>query len=126
MHGRLDLGRLILGDGHQGAFARLVIPDAFICRARGKRTLCQNDELQQRLPDPWAVVDHPLVRQELVQVAAHGPVVVIVGRAEIGQQDANARRRDRRVVGVGMRGSGRGLAGVKHLALVHLLFVAVR
>ncbi len=70
---------LRLGDGHQRAFARLVVPDRLVGRAAGEGALGQDDQLQQRLPFPRRIVDHPLVRQKLVQIAAHRPVVVASG-----------------------------------------------
>ncbi|MPL60861.1 hypothetical protein SDC9_06423 [bioreactor metagenome] len=104
---RLDclaqLRDLALGDRHQRAFIRLGVPDRAVIRPRGEGALRQDDELQQRLPFPRRDVDHPLVREEFVQIAPHRPVVGRIRRAEIGKEHPDLRLRHRRVVcgGVG-------------------------
>ena len=94
-HSCLQARRKLLGlrpcHGLERALVELLVPDRLIGMARGERPLAQNDELQERLPEPGRIVDHPAVRQELVQVAPHRPVVGGVGRAEIEQDHANAR-----------------------------------
>jgi hypothetical protein len=103
-----------------GLSSRLLVPDAAIGGAGGEGPLGQDDELQQRLPEPRRVVDHPPVGQELVEVAPHRPVVGRVGRAEIGEDHADPRRRHRRMV---RRRMGEpALAGLdqRHRVLGHL------
>ena len=85
------------------AFVQLVVPDQLVVRAGGKGALGQDDQLQQRLPHPAGIIDHPLVRQELVQIAPHRPVVIVVRRAEVGQQHPDLRLADR---GMGAGGMG--------------------
>ncbi len=94
---------LVPGDGQERALVQLLVPDPPVGGARGERPLRQHHELQDRLPDERRVVDHPLVREELGEIAAHRPVVGAVGRAEIDHQHAHLRRRDRRVVGRRLR-----------------------
>ena len=54
-------------------------------------------------PYPRGVVGHPGCGQKLVQVAAHRPVVIAGGRAEVGQKDADLGARDLGVIGGGVR-----------------------
>ena len=103
-----DRRRLRLGDRQKRAFVQLVVPDQLVVRPRGERPLGQDDQLQQRLPFPAGVVDHPLVRQELVQIAPHRPVVIVIRRPEVRQQhpDLRALRTG------GMIGGGMGKAAL--------------
>ncbi len=43
---------LRFGDGHQRAFALVVVPDRLVVLPRGERPLRQDDQLQKRLPFP--------------------------------------------------------------------------
>ena len=73
----------------QRALVALPVPDRVVVRALAGRPLAQDDELQQRLPQPGRVVDHPPVGQELAQIAPHRPVVGGVRAC----RDWSARRR---------------------------------
>ena len=92
---------LLAGDGAQRALVGLAVPDPAVVGAGGERAPAQDHRLEQRLPVPARGVDHPAVGEELVEVAAHRPVVGGVGGAEVGEDDADPRRRHRRVVGEG-------------------------
>ena len=94
--------RLRAGGGAQRALVDLAVPDLAVVGAGAERPPGQDHRLQQRLPQPARVVDDPPVGQELVEVAAHRPVVGGVRRAEVGEHDADPRRGHRRMVGRGM------------------------
>jgi len=110
---RRKLCHLRLGDGHQRAFIRLGVPDQPVVRARGEGPLRQHDRLQDGLPFPRRIVDHALVGQELVEVPSHGPVIVTVWRAQIGDENPDPRRRHRRMI-VGRVHQARGAKGLVH------------
>ena len=109
-HALSDLGGLRLGDGQQRAFVCLFVPDRLVRLARRKWPLCQNDQLQQRLPFPARVIDDTLIRQEFVQITAHRPVIRVVRSPEVGQQHTHTRGRQFRVVAGRVVGAG----GIKH------------
>ena len=87
-----QLLRLAAGDRLERALVALLVPDRVVVVALARGTLAQDHELQQRLPEPGRIVDHPLVGEELGEIAPHRPVVGGVRRAEIHQHDADAVR----------------------------------
>ena len=99
------------GDRLQRPLVALVVPDRRVVASPGRRAP-QQDELEDRRPDGARRLDHPLVRQELLQVAPHGPVVRALGRAEIDDQHADPAGADGRMVRRATRGaSARRAAG---------------
>ena len=93
---------LVAGDDPERAVVGLGVPDPAVVGAGGERAPAEDDEMQQRLPLPGRVVDDAAIGQELAEVAAHRPVVGGVGGAEVGEDDADAGRRHRRVAGRGV------------------------
>ena len=112
-----DRGGLRSRDGQERALVGLLVPDLGVVGARGERPLAQDDELQQRLPLPGGIVDHPAIRQELAEIAAHRPVVGGVRGPEVGENDADPRRRQTRVIFGRVGGARRG-EGCVHAALL--------
>ena len=100
LHG-LDL---IPEDQAQRAVATLVVPDFGVERRRLPGAGVEDDPAQQRLPQPGWVVDDPLVRQELREIALQARGVGRVRCAEVHQNDPDFRGFDRGVVG----GQGHG------------------
>ena len=64
LHRVFYLRGLLLGDGHQRAFPRLVVPDRLIRGTAGEGAFRQDHQLKQRLPFPRAVVDDAAIRQK--------------------------------------------------------------
>ena len=100
------------GPSLRSLFQIVCVVLAFAPRAHG-----EDDEVEDRPPLPARHLDDALVGQELLQVAAHRPVVGAVGRAEVQQQHADAP-----AAHVGMAGRpvrGVGLKAAAGLDLVH-------
>ena len=95
----LQLGRLLAGNDAQRAVIGVLVPDAGIVLAALLRPGTEHHALQDRLPQPLRGLDHPGVRQEFAEIAAHCPVVGAIGSAQVEQQHPHFRRRDRGVSG---------------------------
>jgi hypothetical protein len=93
--GQLDA--LLAGDRAQRRFVPLPVPDRRVRLAAAGWPRGQDDQVQQRLPDQRVDVDHALVAKELLQIAAHRPVVGRIRRAEVQQQHADPLRIDHRM-----------------------------
>ena len=111
-----DGGGLVTRDGHQGAFALFMVPDEFVIGPGTEGAFGQDDQLQQGLPFPAGIIDDAFVGQEFVQIAAHGPVIIVVRRAEVGEQHTDFGALHR-----GVRGGGMGEAFVACGDLGHLV-----
>jgi len=61
--------------------------------------------MKNDLPDQSIVLDHPRIGQEFAQIDAHALRIGRVGRAEIDQQDTDARGRCLRGGTMGIEGN---------------------
>ena len=106
LHAFCDLAVCCFGDRHQRAFVRFFVPDRLVGRARCKRAFRQDDQAATTAARAMGVVDDAAVRQKFTQVAAHGPIVVIVGRPEVAQQNSDLGCFDLGVVRLCVRRAG--------------------
>ena len=113
------LAGLLPGDGQQRALVLLGVPDAAIGLAGLEGPPREDDQLQQRLPLPAGVVHHPLVGEELAEVATHGPVVGGVRGAQVDQHHPDPGTGDGGMIGWGMDQAA--LAGAVHLGASRIL-----
>ena len=88
-HRRLEPLGLAAGDGLERALVQRVVPHAGVVAALRPRALRQDDQVEERPPDQPRHLDHPPVRQELLEIPAHGPV----GRALRRSRGSSAARR---------------------------------
>ena len=124
-HGEVDLDAVghaerdgeLLGlrarDGLERALVALVVPDGLVVLAFAARAHGEDDQVEDRPPLPARHLDDALVGEELLEVAAHRPIVGAVGRAEVEQQHADAPAAHVRVA---RRPVARDRAGTRWLA----------
>ena len=99
-----ELFRLAAGDRLQRALVALAVPDRIVVAPLGARAARQDDEVEDRPPEPARRLDHAPVGEEFVEIAAHRPIVGRFRRAEIDEQHADAAALDRRVARRAKRG----------------------
>ena len=86
---RASFCALRAGDGLQRPLVALLVPDRIVVAALGGRAARQDDEIEDRPPQPARRLDHAPVGQELLEIAPHRPIVGRLRRAEIDDQHAD-------------------------------------
>ena len=85
---RGDLLALRAGNGTQRGLVKLLVPYRAILGAASRRPDGQHDTIKDQPPQHSVRLDDPAVGQKLLEVAAHGPIVGAVRRAEIDEEHA--------------------------------------
>ena len=117
---------LCTGDRLERQLVAFPVPYLCIGMTAARRTYSQDDAIQDHPPQRTIGFDDPSVRQELLEIAAHGPVIGRFRRPEIDQQYADLADDDGRVTlrpvpGIGFGpGFGHVLASPPGLADVTL------
>ena len=84
-------------DGLERPLVALPVPDLVVVLALAAGADAQDDQVEDRPPLPARHLDDAPVGEELLEVAAHRPIVGAVGRAEVQEQHADAAALDGRV-----------------------------
>ena len=103
-----DLSALAARYGAQRQLVALFVPDQPVGFAGFERTLRKHNQVQYEPPDDGVHLDDAPVGEELLQIAAHGPIAGGVRRAEIEEQHANAAMPYDRVAGGASAGAPTG------------------
>src|SRR5581483_7676489 len=86
----VELVRLGPRYGLQRRLVSLPVPDLVVVATLAARPDRQDDEIEDKPPLQAVFLDHAPVRQKLLEIPAHRPVIGRIRRAEIDQQHADA------------------------------------
>ena len=85
-------------DGLERPLVAFLVPDRLVIAALRTGPFGENDQIEDRPPQPARRFDHAPVRQELLQIGPHRPIGGAFGCPEIDQQDAGLARFYRRML----------------------------
>ncbi len=97
-------------DGLERAFVAGLVPDQVVVAALLLGPRLEDDQVEDRPPQPPRRLDHALVGEELAQIGAHRPIARRLRRAEIHDQHTEPARPHLGVVARQANGSERGVA----------------